>query len=71
MIETAQGSISMNKKNESIYVPLATHDVEKRQMTWKPALHEKRYGTSGNPRRWIMKEGSCGSFSLIERNLPI
>ena len=36
-------------------------------MTWKPTLHKKRFGTSGNPGKWTIKEGGWGSFILIER----
>ena len=70
-IETAQGSMPRNTKNESKCVPSATQWCRKGQKTWEPATHEKGLGTSRNPRRWTMKEGGWGSFSLIERNLPI
>ena len=61
-IETAQGSMPRNIKNESRYVPSVTQWCRKGQKTWEPALHEKMIGTSGNLGRWTMKEGGRGTF---------
>ena len=33
------------------------NDAKKGQKTWEPATHEKRFGTSGNPKRWTLQEG--------------